>query len=676
MITQTDLGTKLAAGKLGFTLGWFAAITISTDEGVVLDLNTKTLKQSATHNLLQRFYANIELSSAPFDNQGPATFGTAVPAQNVIIKNGTVGLGAHHAIHGNGPRNVLIENMTFRDHEVAPTSINGAENIIINNCKSLTHRTDVDIKGIFSTGLFLRPYINQLANDSSKKSETFNYGTLTTNITYEHFRDRLKTSVNAAYEGVINSDATWLYNNATNGFWFKLYAMTNAGLGTVTNAGTSVKVVDGNAYGFLFNERGVAVNGFPSKPKAPADTIYIKNCSLQNVYGNVMEVPAMRIPETKKPLIDPIGAVLPLFHSFRDMTLNSDFETLGNTEMLSIETTSGGSKWSEILAAWPLIRPRVTANSSITGSGGTDATLAHYNVVLACEAIVNSELTWLGTQNRIGSTKFDVKRGTQYDTFTDWLKGKSTDPSNATGDWLSSSERYTAAVTGDTAKYNNAWNALTGHATSAFSNSGKTATSGKLIMNGDTMFHVNKGVLGIKTDGCNNVMVSNTILFNVVNFGLKGQDLCGVYEKSHNNQNLLGYNGASTRGCGASASFNVRYKDVRIIDARSSYSECIGIDSLFITDLANLNEVICQNMISGIHYFKDASGEVKNINCTRDDFKNNPTPGIKCTGARFDDQNNRINVNNLVILDQTSSTEFQKENYAIMDKRNSVNNTN
>ena len=70
-------------------------------------------------------------------------------------------------------------------------------------------------------------------------------------------------------------------------------------------------------------------------------------------------------------------------------------------------------------------------------------------------------------------------------------------------------------------------------------------------------------------------------------------------------------------------------------------------------------------MISGIHYFKDASGEVKTIHCTKDDFKNNPTKQIKCTGARFDDQNNRVNVDNLVIFDG-NIIGFKKDNSPLL----------
>ena len=87
IINAAALQTQTNAGKTGFSIGWFAAIVCSfqsdgsAGSGVVIDLNGKTLKQSTLHNLQQRFYSNIELAGAPFNNQGPANFGGAIPAK-------------------------------------------------------------------------------------------------------------------------------------------------------------------------------------------------------------------------------------------------------------------------------------------------------------------------------------------------------------------------------------------------------------------------------------------------------------------------------------------------------------------------------------------------------------------------------------------------------------------
>ena len=102
----------------GFGLGFFAAIVIAAD-GVELDLGGYRIEQSAEHALLQRFFAVIELAEQPFiPAQGPADFGDTIrSANNVVIRNGVIGRSAHHGIHGNGNRNVVITDVDFEDYE-------------------------------------------------------------------------------------------------------------------------------------------------------------------------------------------------------------------------------------------------------------------------------------------------------------------------------------------------------------------------------------------------------------------------------------------------------------------------------------------------------------------------------------------------------------------------------
>jgi hypothetical protein len=89
-----------------FVLGFFAAIVVAADD-VVIDLDGHRMDQSAEHALLQRFYAHIELASAPFIfGQGPADFarGGFKAAHRVTIRNGTMGRSSHHGIHGQPQR--------------------------------------------------------------------------------------------------------------------------------------------------------------------------------------------------------------------------------------------------------------------------------------------------------------------------------------------------------------------------------------------------------------------------------------------------------------------------------------------------------------------------------------------------------------------------------------------
>lgn len=84
-----------------YGLGFFAAISITSSD-VTIHLNDFTIEQSAGHALMQRFFAVIELASAPFiSSVGPAQFvgeGEVFdPASNVqILGPGTIGRSSHH----------------------------------------------------------------------------------------------------------------------------------------------------------------------------------------------------------------------------------------------------------------------------------------------------------------------------------------------------------------------------------------------------------------------------------------------------------------------------------------------------------------------------------------------------------------------------------------------------
>ncbi len=125
LLSQYDLdgpGPDQGYDPAAFGIGFFAAIAIPADD-VSVDLNDYTLEQSEEHALLQRFYANIELASAPFiPGQGPHDFGSTFdPANNVTILNGTLGLSSHHGIHGNRNENVTIQNTTWKVRQNSPS---------------------------------------------------------------------------------------------------------------------------------------------------------------------------------------------------------------------------------------------------------------------------------------------------------------------------------------------------------------------------------------------------------------------------------------------------------------------------------------------------------------------------------------------------------------------------
>ena len=155
--TLEQLGPLGAYSGAEYSLGFFAALVIASDN-VVVDLKGHRLEQSPGHALMQRFYAHIEVANSPFPGgAGPASFATKesfVAVKNVTIKGGTLGLSAHHSIHGNGCELVTITDMTLTDFEVAGISLNSAKGVVVNNVDIKNSRRDVPISGRFSQAIF------------------------------------------------------------------------------------------------------------------------------------------------------------------------------------------------------------------------------------------------------------------------------------------------------------------------------------------------------------------------------------------------------------------------------------------------------------------------------------------------------------------------------------------
>lgn len=162
-----------------FGLGFFAAITIAAPN-VEIDLNGFALVQSEEHALLQRFFALIELGNAPFPyDQGPHNFTVnpqLVSASNVQIHNGYLGRASHHGIHGFDVRGLVVTNVTIADFEVAGISLNGATEVRILHTVIGPSRTDIPVKGLFSTGLFIRPYVEAVVRAAASSTKSCKSG--------------------------------------------------------------------------------------------------------------------------------------------------------------------------------------------------------------------------------------------------------------------------------------------------------------------------------------------------------------------------------------------------------------------------------------------------------------------------------------------------------------------
>jgi len=151
------------ANDAAFRLGWFAAVSIQTSR-VSIDLNGHSLSQSERHRLHQRFFALIELNDQPFrPKQGPANFGEELIApSNLLIENGHLGKSSHHAIHGNDNRRVTIRNVCIDTFEVAGIALNGADQVVIEQCRIGPNLKNVKVNSRVSQAHFLLPILDGL----------------------------------------------------------------------------------------------------------------------------------------------------------------------------------------------------------------------------------------------------------------------------------------------------------------------------------------------------------------------------------------------------------------------------------------------------------------------------------------------------------------------------------
>lgn len=271
-----------------YRLGFFAAITIECHD-VIVDLNGHTLSHSSIHNSKQRFFALIELANSPFiPNTGPANFGKDIQsAFNLIIKNGTLGLSSHHGIHGNNNHHILIENIIFKDFEVAAISLNGGKHIYINNCTIKGNNTNIPSNAMLSQSIFALPFLKTIKEKNPDAFLQTKLGKKTIQqilITLEQEIDSFFNSM--PYEG--------LFGNPSG-------------------------LLDGNSYGIVLNSSGPVIGSF--KDYSPTnDTncyIVIENTTIENIISSGMEIPGYGKSENqsngsygKDQLVGPLGDII------------------------------------------------------------------------------------------------------------------------------------------------------------------------------------------------------------------------------------------------------------------------------------------------------------------------------------------------------------------------------
>ena len=296
-----------------YALGFFAAIAVAADD-VTISLNGHSIAQCREHALMQRFFAVIELASAPFiANAGPHNFvsdeSEFKAAKNFRLSGpGTVGLSSHHGIHGNENENIEISGVTFKDFEVAAVSLNNVKGLEIKDCDIPNNRHDVPILGSFSAALQIRPYLKHLKATNPGYSMTLGgsvksveevYGTLVSHIA-NVYKDVMEYGF---IDPTTHPEEYELYNNAK-------------------------QVVDGPCYVFLVHGKGPAVGGFGEEQseddsELSADVSILDN-NAQNIKCFTNEVIASVVDDTVQN--DARGSILQFYNSTDDSFIGIDME--------------------------------------------------------------------------------------------------------------------------------------------------------------------------------------------------------------------------------------------------------------------------------------------------------------------------------------------------------------
>lgn len=245
-----------------YVLGYFAAIIIYGNY-INLNLNNHTIRQSYMHNLQQRFFSIIELADRPFlPGQGPAAFGEPLTGcSHVKIHNGVLGLSSHHGIHGNNVNYLELSNITIYDYEVAGITINGSNNIKIDNVDIRHNFKNIKVNGLFSNAVFA---VKKLIIKEQQEPNAF-VKTANGDITAYQILTRLKKSIVDTVSDILNNQAIGT-TNPDSFFYHNPSGLT-----------------DGNCYGISLNSSGLLVNEYKQHYENNNTNITLNNIVISDI---------------------------------------------------------------------------------------------------------------------------------------------------------------------------------------------------------------------------------------------------------------------------------------------------------------------------------------------------------------------------------------------------------
>ena len=272
----------------GFVLGFFAVIAIYAD-GVYLDLNGFTIKASKEFTLQQRFFSIIELANAPFVfKEGPGSFSTAtsfVPASNTIVRNGKLGLSSHHGIHGGMCSNILLEKLSIENFEFVGVALNGCHSILAHKLSIKNNRQDIPVLATYSAARFAVQFAKRVLSMAGvsvgQKTELSRRVSILQNEMDNTFREVMATG----------KTTSKLFRNESG-------------------------LADGNIYGFLVKNRGLAVDELvtPDPSVIKTRNVFLRKVHCENLVCRVDEILGISQKGGLSLQVDTAGAVLQIDH--------------------------------------------------------------------------------------------------------------------------------------------------------------------------------------------------------------------------------------------------------------------------------------------------------------------------------------------------------------------------
>lgn len=289
----------------GYWLGFFAAIAIATD-GVFIDLNGHTIKQSDEFAARQRFFTIIQLGDKPFESrQGPPQFNKMEkklrPSNNVIVTGGTLGTSSHMGVHGNNVQNIWVHNVTIRDFETGGVQLNGATHAYVTDTTVGPSSDSVPGLATLSQALLLLRIL-EIEQPELLQSDK-NFRRLFNAVEKYITGDYLGTdSVASLFETPVEKDGS--------------------------------RLPDGSSlYGLLFHKSGLPIHDFLSCKDADKQNISdafgpieVRNVVIRDLHLRTDEVVAMKMQRngTKKTVVGPAGDV------FQILRVQEGMEYAGN----------------------------------------------------------------------------------------------------------------------------------------------------------------------------------------------------------------------------------------------------------------------------------------------------------------------------------------------------------